>query len=623
MKTDNDYDWYLGFRSDIQGWRAIAVLAVFIFHTKSTWLPSGYIGVDIFFVISGFLITSKLLALKQKKMKFRVFLKEFYFGRIIRILPVYYFFLIIVTIFATIILLPDDFNYFKDSLKSALLFRSNNYFAFADYGNYFAPAAEEQPLLHTWSLAIEMQFYLLYPFLIFSLGVERLKYVIPLIIISLTAFVEYQINMLGLKQIAYYGLFCRIPEFLSGAIAVLYLMRKPKSSNITTLVCIFIVLLSFAVFDSDSHVPGLSALIVSLAVAYLIGAPNETVKKILSFKVLVIIGAWSYSLYLWHWMLLVIVKYVYSTNNLVFSQILVVWVLSFIFSYLSYNYIEENFRKKKNVKYTGIVIFVISLAIYFRVNILANTNKEIADNLDESQLRYANSAEICHGRLLLSCFKGKLEGYKKEVLVIGDSHAAMLDSFFEVVGLELNVRFEIITASSCLPIVGFKVDELPEWAQMPCAEQIKVVSEKVKHNDLIVLGGYWQMHLERDDDFFEILNMYFKNIESSKKFFVLADVPNFSSHNPARSFRLNQFGFEVEPKVDIDAMKINRKVRDMAENHIHVEYIDLVSNNEIFDNIPFYKTQVIYFDEHHLNQVGAKLYGKSSINRLSSKLLTE
>ena len=143
------------YRPDIQGLRAIAVLAVIIFHLNPTWLPGGFVGVDIFLVISGFLIASILLHKKNKpEYELIATIKYFYTSRIKRIAPAYYSVLIVVTLVAAVLFLPADFAVYKESLEKAAYFNSNNFFA--TFGDYFVPANHEQPLLHTWSLAIEI-----------------------------------------------------------------------------------------------------------------------------------------------------------------------------------------------------------------------------------------------------------------------------------------------------------------------------------------------------------------------------------------------------------------------------------------------------------------------------------
>lgn len=150
------------FRPDIQGLRAIAVLAVIIFHLNPAWLPGGFVGVDIFLVISGFLIGSILLHKKSAaNYGLANTLSYFYRSRFKRIAPAYYTTLIVVSLLAAVLFLPADFKIYKAGLETAAWFNSNNYFA--TFGDYFAPVSYEQPLLHTWSLAVEYSFTCWHP----------------------------------------------------------------------------------------------------------------------------------------------------------------------------------------------------------------------------------------------------------------------------------------------------------------------------------------------------------------------------------------------------------------------------------------------------------------------------
>lgn len=202
-------------RKDIQGLRAIAVLAVMVFHLNPTWLPGGFVGVDVFLVISGFLITSILLHKKSSAgYSLTETLKYFYVSRFKRIVPAYFLMLIIVALVAAVLFLPSDFNTFRKGLEKATWFSSNRYFA--DFGDYFAPASNEQPLLHTWSLAVEIQFYLLAPFIVLLLPIRLLKWFFVVLLIGLTALAEYHLRFLGMEQATYYSLYARLPEFFCG-----------------------------------------------------------------------------------------------------------------------------------------------------------------------------------------------------------------------------------------------------------------------------------------------------------------------------------------------------------------------------------------------------------------------
>ena len=163
----------INYRPDIQGLRAIAVLVVMLFHFNPAWLPGGFVGVDVFLVISGFLIVSILLhKKKQPDCEITSVLKYFYISRLKRIAPAYFSMLVFVSLLAAVFFTSQDLAVYKNGLKQAIWFSSNHYFS--GFGDYFAPENHEQPLLHTWSLAVEIQFYLLAPLLVLLLPIKAL-----------------------------------------------------------------------------------------------------------------------------------------------------------------------------------------------------------------------------------------------------------------------------------------------------------------------------------------------------------------------------------------------------------------------------------------------------------------
>jgi len=207
---------------DVQGLRAVAVLAVILYHVNGEWLKAGFIGVDVFFVISGFIITTLLTEPGRK-----VDLLAFYVGRVKRIVPAYAVMFTIVCLLSAFLFLQPDFSFFYRSLKSAALFISNHYFA--EFGSYFAPKAEELPLLHTWSLAVEMQFYVFFPLLILCLPRSCHLPVLSLIALVLFAWSGVQVS-LGQQDKLYFSLIARVPEFMVGAIVAIGMRRAVISS---------------------------------------------------------------------------------------------------------------------------------------------------------------------------------------------------------------------------------------------------------------------------------------------------------------------------------------------------------------------------------------------------------
>lgn len=199
-------------RHDIQGLRALAVLAVIVFHVDSNWLPGGFIGVDVFLVLSGYLLTSIVL---RKRVEGRFSFLSFYAARVRRIVPAYVLMLAVTAVVMAVLLIPRDFEGFKESLYAAISFNSNNYFA--GQNDYFAPDSHELPLLHTWSLAIEMQFYLILPIVLVIVPRNLLIFVLSAVAILLLGYTVYQLAD-GQRQTVYFSLGARIPEFLIGSL---------------------------------------------------------------------------------------------------------------------------------------------------------------------------------------------------------------------------------------------------------------------------------------------------------------------------------------------------------------------------------------------------------------------
>lgn len=176
----------MNYRLDIQGLRAVAVLLVMLFHFNPAYLPGGFVGVDVFLVISGYLIVSILLDTRtQPGYKIGSTLLYFYTGRLKRIGPAYFVMLVLVSLLAAVLFLPQDLAIYKQGLKQAAWFNSNHYFA--GFGDDFAPDYHEQPLLHTWSLAVEIQFYLLAPLLVLLTPIRALKWLFIAFLLGLTA----------------------------------------------------------------------------------------------------------------------------------------------------------------------------------------------------------------------------------------------------------------------------------------------------------------------------------------------------------------------------------------------------------------------------------------------------
>lgn len=603
----------VSFRNDIQGLRAIAVLSVMVFHFNPEFLPGGFVGVDIFLVISGFLITSILLKKRSDAgYKFVNVLNYFLVSRFRRIVPAYMVVLIAVVFLASIFFLNQDFIVFKEGFKKAAYFSSNNYFA--QFGDYFAPENYEQPLLHTWSLAVEMQFYFLAPFLFLLLPKRILGPLLLVLIIGLSLLAEYRLRILGFEQKTYYSLYARLPEFFVGALAGWYLAHRETIRSNTAQALGFIGILLAVVFQPKlGAFPGLSALLPALATGVmLITRPSRLIYGLLSCKTMLWLGATSYSLYLWHWPVLAFLRYYTGVEILDVQYSLLFILLTLACASASYHWVEIPLRSPSRhgcghrkfgflAACGGIAAMMLGTAWGAK-----KLNSYLAPpSLSVAYMDYADPTTICHGQIVGECLMGDLTS-KKEILVLGDSHAAMLNHFFDRLGEEIGFRARIITASSCVTIPGFDSDRIHDYARQPCLKQIEYAKKYLATATTIFLAGAWDRQLE-SVAFQEALKRFLrKQNDLGKKIYLMAQVPRLSI-NPFRYIRFQSLGLRPKIKLDDKYIQANLWIHGIAETFPAATNLNFEQTG-LFAQAPFYHGELLYMDGHHLNEIGAVHY---------------
>ncbi|HFN4048006.1 TPA: acyltransferase family protein [Pseudomonas aeruginosa] len=586
-------------RLDVQGLRAVAVLAVLAYHANSAWLRAGFVGVDVFFVISGFIITALLVERGVK-----VDLVEFYAGRIKRIFPAYFVMLAIVCIASTILFLPDDYVFFEKSLQSSVFFSSNHYFA--NFGSYFAPRAEELPLLHTWSLAIEMQFYLFYPVLFMCLPCRWRLPVFILLAILLFIWSGYCVFS-GSQDAQYFALLARVPEFMSGAVVALSLRDRELPARLAILAGLLgaaLLVCSFIIIDKQ-HFPGFWSLLPCLGAALLIAARRGPASLLLASRPMVWIGGISYSLYLWHWPILAFIRYYTGQYELSFVALLAFLTGSFLLAWFSYRYIETPARKAVGLRQQALKWMLAASVVAIVVTGGAQFNVLVVAPAPIQLTRYAAPESICHGVQVGECKRGSVNAVPR-VLVIGDSHAAQLNYFFDVVGNESGVAYRVLTGSSCVPIPAFDLERLPRWARKPCQAQIDAVAQSMLNFDKIIVAGMWQYQMQ-SPAFAQAMRAFLVDTSyAGKQVVLLGQIPMFES-NVQRVRRFRELGLSA-PLVSSSWQGANQLLRALAEGIPNVRFMDF-STSAFFADAPYQDGELIYQDSHHLNEVGARRYG--------------
>lgn len=349
------------YRREIDGLRAIAVLPVILFHAGIQMFSGGFIGVDIFFVISGYLITTIILT---EKIEGRFSLIRFYERRARRILPALFFVLLVCLPLAWWILIPHDMRAFSKSLGYIPVFASNMFFARTS--GYFDGAAELKPLLHTWSLAVEEQYYLLFPLLLLLTWRWGQRWIILLLtLLGMASLVGAQWGLVYHPTATFYVLPARAWELLAGSFTAFYLLTHPKPlihpfiKETFALVGLILIGLSVFGLNKNTPFPGLYALlpVMGAVLIILFATPHTFAGRWLGNKFFVGIGLISYSAYLWHYPLFAFARL--STEN---SPTL--WAMGGLvalclgLAYLSWRFIETPFRDKK--RFTRRQIFIWS-----------------------------------------------------------------------------------------------------------------------------------------------------------------------------------------------------------------------------------------------------------------------
>lgn len=341
------------FRTDINGLRAYAVLAVMLFHFNKDWLPGGFVGVDIFFVISGYLMTS-IIFRGLNNHSFSIL--KFYAARIRRIIPALLMLVILLITFGYFLISPILYRNLANEAIRGLLFVSN--FLYWRDSGYFDADAFSKPLLHTWSLSVEWQFYIIYPVVLAILAkicsisiLKKIIIAITFISLGFTVYFSYQ-NPIA----SYFLLPTRIWEMLLGGLIFLYPLKLTKTSHqyILEIVGIVLIILSMFIISENTLWPGYMALLPTLGAFILIQANgNSFITNNIFFQK---IGLWSYSLYLYHW-LIVFINHRYDLDMNVWTF----FTLSFILAIISYYLIES---RKWQAKYIIIAMFITLIPIY-------------------------------------------------------------------------------------------------------------------------------------------------------------------------------------------------------------------------------------------------------------------
>lgn len=452
------------YRPDVDGLRGVAILLVVLYHAN-LGVNGGFIGVDVFFVISGFLITGLILNQRQNQ-TFR--LSRFYTRRIRRIVPAAFALALASFLLGLIFLLPDDFVGLAKSVISYQMMAGNIFF-WRDVG-YFAPASETKPLLHTWSLSVEEQFYLAYPLLLYAFPLRylrQLKLTVLVLFIASLALCWWGTHRY--PSATFFLTPTRSWELLLGALLFFVPHFKSETlNNITSVSGILLILTCAVLFSNKTIFPGLMALLPCLGAALIIHSgkmQNTHAVKILSSKPLLNLGLLSYSLYLWHWPPIAFYTYWFGRPKS-FTESTSLLFIGWIISLLSYRFVERPFRDGQTLSKTGATFcfFVCSIAASALIGFCVIANIGFPNRIPSRMLPFiASITTNSDSRDYQTPFVPKQitdlprigNSSQTEVIdfiVIGDSHASGLAAEFDRIAKTKNLSGVIACKFGVVPL---------------------------------------------------------------------------------------------------------------------------------------------------------------------------
>ncbi|MBT51983.1 MAG: acyltransferase [Mameliella sp.] len=504
------------YRPDIDGLRTLAVLPVILYHANVAGFTGGFIGVDIFFVISGYLITT---IIHREMGEGRFSILRFYERRARRILPALFAVMVAGLIAGWFLLAPSDYDHMGQSMLSALLFVSNVWF-WRNSGGYFDGATDYLPMLHTWSLAVEEQFYIFFPLLLMLLHRFGQRALLPLIgaivLVSLAGAIWSTPKM---PSASFYLLPTRIWELGFGALlalgAVPTQLSRPLREGLAALGLLAVVLPVF-LYDTNTPFPGLAALPPVAGAALLIwtgGADTTLVARLLSLRPMIFVGLISYSLYLWHWPIMAFVRNRFLEVELTLGWQAITVIASLAAAWVSWRFVERPFRiSHSEGGFSRNRIFAISgagtafLAALAGGVLLTNgaaLQRFSPDTIALLSTSLMSEAEECFGMRKVNrlCMFGAQDEADTPVWVLwGDSHAKSVLAPVRDIAEQEGSSLLFVSAPGCPPFrAGHREGAVFAKVFQDCTAFSRRVWERVAATptlEKVILAARWPVYIE-------------------------------------------------------------------------------------------------------------------------------
>jgi peptidoglycan/LPS O-acetylase OafA/YrhL len=648
----------LKYRPEIDGLRTLAVIPVILFHMSHNLLKGGYYGVDVFFVISGYLIT-KIITDKIENGNFSMY--QFWIRRVKRLLPLLLTVALATLIVAILFLFKPTI---KDIVKDFFpaIFSYFNFHALYNFGDYWGGRSEQSFFLHTWSLSIEEQFYLIYPLFLF-LSYRYFKgFILSISIVTIISFVLFVFFLSTNKDFTFYLLPTRIWELSLGGLAGLLTLKNIKISKYQNILPIIgVLLISFSYLFGHNTISLLVILpVIGTILIILFCTEKDIIGKILSTNLFVFLGKISYSLYLWHWGIIVLLKYnlrylLSDTSNIIVGGIIV--VLTFLLAYLSHIYVENKTRNYKHTPKIVLVGFILisGLTFYYQSDLFSpyydsSYNNQTAyfnyyninpkpNKTDTTLAFYHNISQQSRLEKFNDCYKK--EGIitndkngKPKIILIGDSHGVMWAKLIDEIAEEAHITLSCYTTSGEPPFFDIENINSQEKTKSFSKEQRIEYAKSMINNiekwkpKVIALVCRWESFFMRNNSK-QQLNEFLSFLESKKIKVLLFTQPPMLNYIPDRTNTAQYFtylgipptkGYNLIKNIDNSSIiKGNEYLKKLTTKYHNIVIYDVYHHMLVDNKIKIsLGKNVLYYDDDHLSYYGTYEHKENILQMFNS-----
>ena len=619
---------FLYYRPEVNGLRGIAVLGAVFYHAEIILgnfriFPGGFLGVDVFIVISGYLMTA--IISKEYRATNTFSFKNYYKRRIRRLLPALLVVIFFTSIASYFILLPSLFEDFIKSVLASIFFFSNFFFHYSGQA-YGAQVLSEIPLLHTWSLSLEEQFYIVYPTILLGLVIYLKKRIEIILIIGILLSVIFaSIITVNHQSFNYYMLPSRAWEFLFGALLGVKLDQinsneNKKTKQFLALIGFIVLLLSFALFDDSNFHPSYLTLIPVTATYLIIQNTSEDslINKVLSIPALIFIGLISYSFYLWHHPIFSFAKILDIGQESILIKTLIIFI-SILLGFITYKFIEKPFRNEGEkvfnlgkISSLGLCIVIIIITLNFSINFQKNNHPKIAQELfKKTWFTTKQYFKPCFQRKTFFCSFNEDEK-NPTVFLVGDSIMASIQEDLKTNLIKRDINFIPMTNAGC---DFLEIDNGITCNKKILNNRLKKIDEKLGSTIILHLN-YIQAKV--DDVFFKesFLEKIYFYLNKDYNIILIYPIP-YIDKNVSVEVKKNL----INKKDKIDFVNIDFQ-RYIQESENIFSLFDALNHKNLYKVYPHTKlcnthligkcvgntqNEIYYVDKLHLSNEGSKL----------------